>query len=78
MITQRLRCRPSLAAVYGIVLGVVACGDGPTGVPIRPSSQSSQSLNAGSFVGPKTICYLIDGQVYCVGGTLASSNSTQP
>lgn len=70
---QRLRVWPSLITLCGIAVVVGACADSPTGVPFPGSDQH---LHAGGDAGPQKICYLIDGQVYCVGGTLISQDSS--
>lgn len=66
MSVQRLGYRPIFAALCGIILGAAACADSPTGIPDEPSSQR---LHAQGDAGSEQICYLIDGQRYCVSST---------
>ncbi len=76
MRVQQPKIRPGLVTLLcAIAVGVGACADSPTGVPY---TGSDQHLHAAGDAGPQKICYLIDGQVYCVGGTLAAQDSTKP
>lgn len=73
MIVQRRRCGPELAALTAILLGIASCTESPTGIPDRPASAR---LQPHSTVGALQNCYLIDGQIYCVGSTLTPRDST--
>lgn len=72
MSVQRLRYRPSVAALCGIVMGAIACADNPTGVP---DPASGQRPHATADVGSEQVCYVIDGQRYCVDRALTAPDS---
>lgn len=73
MIVERRRRGPELAALTAILLGIASCTESPTGIPDRPASALLQPHN--TIEAPQN-CYLIDGQIYCVGSTMMPRDST--
>jgi hypothetical protein len=62
-----------VVALCGIIVGMAACADTLTGVRDEAPSERVHSL---SDTSPEQVCYLIDGQRYCVGTAPAESDST--
>jgi hypothetical protein len=62
-----------LVALGGIAAGLSACAESPTGVPNEPSGRVA---DARGDAASQQICYLIDGQRYCVGNTFAARDSS--
>lgn len=62
-----------LAPLCGILLGIVACSESPTGIP---DNSASRFPRVGATTDPQQTCYLINGQPYCVGVSTASADSS--
>lgn len=75
MVVQAYKCRREVAVITAIVLGVASCTDSPTGIPDKPAPARIQARHE---IRTAETCYLIDGQIYCVGTTPVHRDTATP